>query len=423
MSFFIDHPRARWILPVAAVGVIGATALTVNQSANADSGLPPRTASQLLADVRAADVSSLSGTVVQTSDLGLPEIPGLGGSVGGGSSSSSLTSLISGTHTWRVWLDGPTRQRLALIGSNGESDVIRNGSDVWLWSSADKSAVHHTLTSDQVRAGGAGHLPGGLPGGIPSSTPSGMPGGTATGTPGPLPSGAPRTPDEAAAAALALMGQDTAITTSGAASVAGRSAYELVLTPKDKTTLVGSVRIAIDSEVHVPLRVQVYSTKRTNPAFEVGFTAVDFAKPDARQFAFTPPAGTKVTESDKLGALGGGASARPAAPTSPAKPSLPATGQGAPKIVGTGWSTVVVAPFSLPAAPKASNGSSGSSGSASDSAAQLNGILKALPTTSGSWGSGHVLEGTLFSVVLTTDGRVAVGAVPPAQLYSALAAK
>jgi outer membrane lipoprotein-sorting protein len=423
MSFFIDHPRARWILPVAAVGVIGATALTVNQSANADSGLPPRTASQLLADVRAADVSSLSGTVVQTSDLGLPEIPGLGGSVGGGSSSSSLTSLISGTHTWRVWLDGPTRQRLALIGSNGESDVIRNGSDVWLWSSADKSAVHHALTSDQVRAGGAGHLPGGLAGGIPSSTPSGMPGGTATGMPGPLPSGAPRTPDEAAAAALALMGQDTAITTSGAASVAGRSAYELVLTPKAKTTLVGSVRIAIDSEVHVPLRVQVYSTKRTNPAFEVGFTAVDFAKPDARQFAFTPPAGTKVTESDKLGALGGGASARPAAPTSPAKPSLPATGQGAPKIVGTGWSTVVVAPFSLPAAPKASNGSSGSSGSASDSAAQLNGILKALPTTSGTWGSGHVLEGTLFSVVLTTDGRVAVGAVPPAQLYSALAAK
>ena len=418
MSFFIDHPRARWILPVAAVGVIGATALTVNQSANADSGLPPRTASQLLADVRSSDVSSLSGTVVQTSDLGLPELPGLGGSVGGGSSSSSLTSLISGTHTWRVWLDGPTRQRLALIGSNGESDVIRNGSDVWMWSSADKSAVHHTLTSDQVRAGGAGHLPGGLAGSAPSGTPSGMPGGTATGMPGTLPPGAPRTPDEAAAAALALMGQDTAVTTSGAASVAGRSAYELVLTPKDKTTLVGSVRIAIDSEVHVPLRVQVYSTKRTNPAFEVGFTAVDFAKPDARQFAFTPPAGTTVTESGKLGTKGGSPS--PTAPTSPTKPALPSTGQGAPKIVGTGWSTVVVAPFSLPTAP---NASSGTSGSGSESAAQLNGILKALPTTSGTWGSGHVLEGTLFSVVLTTDGRVAVGAVPPAQLYSALAAK
>ena len=153
MSFFVDHPKSRWILPVAVVGVIGATALTVNQTANADSGLPSRTPAQLLADVRSAKVSSLSGTVVQTSDLGLPELPGLGGPGGPASTSSSLTSLISGTHTWRVWLDGPTRQRLALIGSNGESDVIHDGSDVWMWSSADKSAVHHKLSSDQVGAG------------------------------------------------------------------------------------------------------------------------------------------------------------------------------------------------------------------------------------------------------------------------------
>jgi outer membrane lipoprotein-sorting protein len=396
MSFFTDHPRARWALPVAALGVIGATALTVNQTANADSGLPSRTAAQLLADVRSANVSSLSGTVVQTSDLGLPEIPGLSMAGRPGSASSSLTSLISGTHTWRVWLDGPTRQRLALIGSNGESDVIHNGSDVWLWSSADKSAVHHTLGTDQVRAGSAGQrLPSGLPSGVPST----------------LPSGSPRTPDEAAAAALALMGQDTTVTTSGAASVAGRSAYELILTPKDKSTLVGSVRIAIDSQVHVPLRVQVYSTKRTNPAFEVGFTAVDFAKPDARQFAFTPPAGTTVTQSDHV--LAGKGGTNPAAP----KATAPTTGQGAPKVVGSGWSTVVVAPFTLPAAAQ------GSSGSAADSTAQLNGILKALPTTSGTWGSGHVLEGSLFSVVLTNDGRVALGAVPASQLFSALAVK
>ena len=400
MSLFIDHPRARWVLPVAAAGVIGATALTVNQTANADSGLPSRTAAQLLADVRSADVSSLSGTVVQTSDLGLPDLPGLGGSGRPGSASSSLTSLVSGTHTWRIWLDGPTRQRLALIGANGESDVIHNGADVWLWSSADKTAVHHKLSSGQARAGATGnHLPGGLPGGVPSA----------------LPSGAPRTPDEAAGAALALMGKDTTVTTSGTASVAGRSAYELVLTPKDTNTLVGSVRIAIDSQEHIPLRVQVYSTKLTNPAFEVGFTAVDFAKPDARQFAFTPPTGTKVTESDQLTAPKGGASSN----ATPVKPSDRASSmmQGAPKVVGSGWSTVVVAPFTLPSSQQKDGGS------AADSAAQLNGILKALPTASGTWGSGHVLQGTLFSLVLTDDGRMAVGAVSPDRLYTALAAK
>ena len=406
MSIFLDHPRTRWALPVAAVGVIGAVALTVNQTANADSGLPSRTAAQLLADVRTANVSSLSGTVVQTSDLGLPEIPGLAGSGRPGSASTSMTSLVSGTHTWRIWLDGPTRQRLALIGGNGESDVIHNGADVWLWSSADKSAVHHTLDADQARAGATNKHPEHAP---------------TSGVPGPLPSGVPRTPDEAAAAALAVMGKDTAVTTSGTASVAGRSAYELVLTPKDRTTLVGSVRIAIDSQEHVPLRVQVYSTKRTNPAFEVGFTAVDFAKPDARQFAFTPPAGTTVTQSDAATPRPDGAGTKPTAPSSGAAPKA----SGSPRIVGSGWSTVVVAPFALPTSPSTSSSTSpkGAGGSAADSAAQLNGILKALPTSSGTWGRGHVLEGTLFSLVLTDDGRVAVGAVAPDQLYRALAAK
>ena len=211
------------------------------------------------------------------------------------------------------------------------------------------------------------------------------------------------------------MGKDTAITTSGTASVAGRSAYELVLTPKDKATLVRSVRIAIDSQEHVPLRVQVYSTKLTNPAFEVGFTAVDFAKPDARQFEFTPPAGTTVTESEDLIPPKDAASSN----ATPAKPSPGAMPQmkGAPTVVGSGWSTVMVAPLDLPLAQNDADGT------APEGAAQLSGILKALPRTTGTWGSGHILQGTLFSLVLTDDGRVAVGAVEPDQLYDALAAK
>jgi hypothetical protein len=80
-----------------------------------------------------------------------------------------------------------------------------------------------------------------------------------------------------------------------------------------------------------------------------------------------------------------------------------------------------VAPFALPTS--SSTAQKGAGGSVAASAAQLNGILKALPSTSGTWGRGHVLEGTLFSLVLTDDGRVAVGAVAPDQLYRALAAK
>ena len=50
-------------------------------------------------------------------------------------------------------------------------------------------------------------------------------------------------------------------------------------------------------------------------------------------------------------------------------------------------------------------------------------MLKTLPAVSGSWGSGHLFEGTLVSVVITNDGRVAAGAVTPATLYAALGTK
>jgi hypothetical protein len=77
-----------------------------------------------------------------------------------------------------------------------------------------------------------------------------------------------------------------------------------------------------------------------------------------------------------------------------------------PRVVGTGWTSVVVA--EVPAAAGASTKS-------------LSTLVKALPAVSGTWGSGHLLRGTLFTVVLTDDGRVAAGAVAPDRLYKALA--
>ncbi len=375
MSLFTDHPIARWSAPGAALVLVGAVALVSNHTASADPSLPTRTAAQLLVDVQQSRLSGLSGTVVQTSNLGLPDLPGVGGggATGGGGGSSSLTSAVSGTHTWRVWYAGPTQARVALVGSLGESDVIRNGKDLWIWSSKDKTASHLT---------------------IPAHGASGT-------TPVPGPTDLPKTPQEAATMALAALDPTTSVTTSGTAVVAGRSAYELVLRPKDPGTLVAQVRISVDAVRHIPLRVQVYSTTTANPAFEVGFSQVDFAKPDASRFAFNPPPGTKVTQS----ALGG---AKPS--TTPQKGA--ATAAPAVKTVGTGWSSVVVG--TLPKSDASAKG--GTTGT-------LQAILQRLPKTSGAWGSGRVLKGTLFTAVVTDDGRVAVGAVTPDRLYAALAAR
>jgi outer membrane lipoprotein-sorting protein len=389
MSLFTDHPGARWAVPAAALAVVGAVALTANHVASADPSLPHRSAAQLLVDVQRANLTGLSGTVVQTSNLGLPEI-NLGGSTQGGSSqggSSSLTSLVSGTHTWRVWLAGPQQQRLALVGSLGESDVIRNGRDLWVWSSKDKTATHTTLPADSATSGE----------------------GATPGPPSPTPERLPKTPQEAAQLALSAIEPTTSVATSGASVVAGQQAYDLVLKPKDAASLVASVRISLDAVHHVPLRVQVFSTKTANPAFEVGFTHVDFAKPAARQFAFNPPPGTNVTQST----LGGDAGKAPATKPAPATPD-PAAAK--PRVVGTGWTTVVVSRL-----PDAS--ATGSKAAKGDITGQLERVLSLLPKASGSWGTGRVLQGTLFTVVVTDDGRIAVGAVSPERVYAALAAK
>jgi len=183
--------------------------------------------------------------------------------------------------------------------------------------------------------------------------------------------------------------------------VAGRTAYQLVLTPKDGTSLIGSVRIAIDGATHIPTRVQVFAKGASSPAFEVGFTSFDPSTPSSSVFGFNPPPGATVTQRTLPGTSGADSSAKP-----------PSQGSGTkPQVVGTGWTSVLVAPV-----PQGTSGSSSQSGQLGS----LGSTFRSLPTVSGSWGSGHLLEGTVFSAVLTDDGRVAIGAVPPAALYHAL---
>ncbi len=388
MEIFDKRPALRWAAPVAAVGLVAAGSFVTGRAASADPTLPPVSARQLLVDVQKAEVDGMSGTVVQTSNLGLPEIPGMtGGSGGDSGGSSSLTSMVSGTHTLRLWYGGPGRQRLALVGGLGESDVVRDGPDLWVWSSTDKTAQHMTLPRGEKGSNdpmAPGHAPG----------------------PGELPS----TPEQAATRALDLITPTTRVTTSGDVTVAGRSAYELTLTPKDSTTLVDRVTIAVDAATHVPLRVQVYSTRMADPAFEVGFSSVDFTTPDARQFSFNPPPGTKVTEKSLPIPGGHDATGRHG----------PMAGAGEPTVVGSGWASVAVGDLSQVTGLGTSGGSGPPAGRGDTGLGELGQVLGSLPKVSGPWGSGRLLNGTLFSAVLTDDGRVAVGAVAPDRLYAAL---
>ncbi|HVQ94024.1 MAG TPA: hypothetical protein VMU51_23500 [Mycobacteriales bacterium] len=353
----------RWGAPALVVAAIAVTASGV-LSADANPPLPARTAAQLLVDLESARVDGLSGTIVHDASLGLPELP-----TSGPGASTSLTSLLSGPHTLRVWASGADKHRVALLGNLGESDVIHNGQNVWIWDSQAKTAAHYIVPAGAL----ARHV---------DPEPTGM------------------TPQEVADAALKAIDPTTTVTTDGTASVAGRSAYELVLSPKDTRSLVGQVRLALDSETHIPLRVQVFARGGTKPSYEVAFSRISFAVPDDEEFQFSPPPGTKVTDRDK--------------PSSPGMSDEPGSKGSEPRVVGKGWTAVVVIPGVSLANP---NGPA--TGPGGGSLGELTPILNRLPRVSGSWGSGRLLAGTLFSALATDDGRLLVGTVSPDVLYQA----
>jgi outer membrane lipoprotein-sorting protein len=377
MSVMASRPVLRWVVPAGVLlAVLGGGAATTALTASADSSLPPRSAAQLLVDLQTARLDGVSGTVVERADLGLPTLPG----VMGGDGSSQLNSLVTGSHTLRVWYSGQDKARVALLGAVSETDVIANGTDGWVWASSTNSATHYRLGKDH-----AGPPPTGK-----------------------LPTDMPKTPQEAADRILALVSPTTSVSTDGSALVAGHKAYELVLAPKDAASLVAEVRIAIDGKAHVPTRVEVFAKGHDPAVFEIGFTQVSFTRPNDSVFQFSPPPGAKITEATP-GTRPDGSAAKPDG--SAAKPA----DQPKSAVVGTGWTSVLVVRMPEPE-PGAQPDQRGPG---PRSAAGLNEFVAKLPQVHGSFGTGHVLQSRLFSVLVLDDGRVLVGAVSPERLVAA----
>jgi outer membrane lipoprotein-sorting protein len=348
-------------LAVAAVVAGGIAFTSATRSDSATPTLPPRTAEQLLAEVSQAKVTGLSGTVVQTARLGLPELPGLSGRGG-----ASITGLLSGSHTVRVWLKDPGKSRLAITGSLAESDAIHNGKDLWLYSSEDNSVVHYRLN------------------------------GQSTTSPPPE-TGVPPTPQSLAHQLLSALSPSTQISVERNLRIAGRDAYQLRVRPKAPESLIDSVVLAVDGQTKVPLRVQVLAKDKQDPAVEVGFTQVQFRAPADDVFRFTPPPGAKVTSKQLPGGGDHGGNGKP-----PASPN----GLGA---LGSDWTAVLVARNVDLGAASGSN------------AGPLQELLRTATPVQGAFGHGRMLRTTLLTVMLTDDGRLYAGAVTPAALEAAAA--
>ncbi|MFB8385192.1 LolA family protein [Streptomyces rubiginosohelvolus] len=378
---------ARYIVPVAVAGVAAATiGLVPALASSGDPDLPKISAQELIEKIAASDEEQLSGTFKISTDLGLP-LDGLAGSLvpggdkdgGAAAPQDKLMELTSGTHTLRVAADGPERQKLSILGDASEYSVIHNQGEVWAYDS----------TSDEV---------------YHAEAPEGRDGGKHAEKAPKGPEGAPATPKDFAEQALAAAGDTTSVTVDGTAQVAGRDAYQLLIKPKQSGSTIGSVRIAVDAENGVPLKFTLAAASGGKAVVDAGFTKVDFAKPAASTFAFTPPKGAKVTEADELET---GKDERGAA-----QKALPGqlaeldglAGEGGFNVIGKGWASI--------AEIKSPGGKGLPEAGSGDMPAEAQGFLDALgDKVTGKFGSGTVFKTRLVNALLTDDGSVYVGAV------------
>ncbi|MDQ0577003.1 LolA family protein [Agromyces albus] len=409
-----SHRLTRWIPAIVAPIAIGVGVVLVPLQANAAVDLPDLTPAELLEFAASSDVESLSGTIEQRSELGLPDLSGLTGAMGGGSGGGGtedfghgdsegdgdggaaasatdlddLISLATGTHTAKVYLDG-SNARLQVLDRLAERNVYLSEEGAWIYDSAEKAATHFTVDQaalDALEAKAQAHhdeardrLEAELS--------------------APLP-----TPEQMLDEALAKLDQTTDVSVGTDGRVAGREVYELVLEPRDADTLVGDITVAIDGDTGVALAASVTARGADEPAFSVAFTDVSFEAPDAAVFAFTPPEGTEVTEHAvpiptvaELELWKAQAEAESQADAEP--------GDETARVVhGEGWSAVV----ELPAAAVGGAGFNG------EAAAMLGTLTERVD-------GGRILSTSLVTVLITDDGRVFAGAVTADRLLDAAA--
>ncbi|MFJ5271281.1 outer membrane lipoprotein carrier protein LolA [Streptomyces sp. NPDC088358] len=397
---------ARYVVPVAVVGVAAVTIGLVPALADSgDPSLPKITAQQLVEKIAKSDVQQLSGTVKISTDLGLPDLGGLENSLMSGAAQgadgssadpqSKLMELASGTHTLRVAADGPDKGKVSLLENAAEYSVIRNGDEVWAYDSKSNEVYHSKAPASDERRGAA-------------------------------PEDVPSTPKELADEALKAVDDTTSVTVDGTAQVAGRDAYKLLIKPRQSGSTVGAISVAVDAKTGVPLKFTLTPASGGAAVVDAGFTKVDFSRPAASTFDFTPPKGAKVTEGDHLGKeLGKGQDKGDKGDKGANKDEgrhgkLP---QGSPKpgedlgkgldgmkTVGEGWSSIVEFDTGGQGVP---------SGSASGNS-PVSGFLDSLGDhVSGKFGSGTVFSTRLINALITDDGKVYAGAVTKSALVKA----
>ena len=353
----------RWLPAIIAPSLIAAGAVAIPLQANAVD-LPDLTPQQVML-LMDGEVTGFSGTIVKTSDLGLPPLEmssmmdeetikemeekmpeGFEDFVPQLIEQNAITQaveLIAGTHRIRVYAS-EAGMRVQVLDPMSQRDLIVNENEFWVYNAREATAMTGTFDYEVSEADKADM----------QARAQEMIEDYAAQLQLDL-----SNPEAVADYLMQIIGEATEVSVGKDHMVAGRTAYQLVAQPKAENSLIESVLVSVDSETGMALDVKVFSVEKDTPVFQIGFESISFDTPDASLFSFTPPAGTTVTKLEvpaELEAELGDLKARYESEyegkelTEEEKAAMKAEldarleGQPMPELIGESWDSVVYLP-------------------------------------------------------------------------------
>lgn len=290
----------RWLPAVIAPAVIGAVAAFPIQASAVD--LPDLSPEELMVMMQDAQPIEFSGVVLKTTNLGLPalelssmlseeevermrektpeEFADFVPEVAASQELAKAMELITGEHRVRIFV-GETGMRAQILDRMSQRDLIVNSKEVWTYDSREQVATFASIDQQKLEQGRlsamqqmekyAAEL------GLDLTNPQAV-----------------------AEYVMSQVGDSSDVSVGTDHFKAGRTAYQLIVTPNSEVSLIDSVVLSIDSETAVPLAAAIYSVEQTEPAIEVGFESISFGDQDESLFSFSAPAGATVTNLDEI---------------------------------------------------------------------------------------------------------------------------
>lgn len=257
-KFLRTAPTRRLLGVILGVIVVAAAGTTIALAAIGNGPVPRREplAQAIHQGLSAAAPTGIYARIKFTDNLvGSSEIQGSDPLLTGGSG--------------RLWVTGD-RLRLEVQGSNGDAQVVVNGSSFWAYDPAANTVFKGTLPKVPKRTARDQTEPG-----IPSLA--------------------------QIQSALNRLARHLNISGAVPGDVAGQPAYSVKVSPKQNDSLLGAVQLAWDAVRGVPLQIALYARGDPTPVLALTATDISFGRQSPSVFAISPPAGAKVV---KLGSSG-----------------------------------------------------------------------------------------------------------------------